>query len=352
MNISKHRKVLCTFFVIFVALYCQYYATESLFRSMTRTTTRSSETTSSNRAEPTQDDDGDDNLAFAPVIIGAGQGTTGTHLYFASTCLLGYPSFHYKLGCVPNSTMIDTTSNNTTATQQGKRGTISIKNSFQKLVNSHLSTFPHQQFLNNDAVELKNRIFKGLEDVIIQAKEMDLTIALHDTPYPMTMPYLIELVKKHHNGKPPVLILSERDPKYYVKRRIQKHGSQLVCRNLTHIDPMTMKGGIYDVIGCIENGLRLSPKVGTTAPTASDFLNTITDMSVAVGEEAVVEQFRDYQDVMRSLSVFSMDIFATNGTFPEIGDFSRKLLKSIGPFYSKTNVSRIMDFWTMKYHRP
>jgi hypothetical protein len=38
----------------------------------------------------------------APIIIGAGQGTTGTHFFTQVTCQLGYTSIHYNAGCIPN----------------------------------------------------------------------------------------------------------------------------------------------------------------------------------------------------------------------------------------------------------
>ena len=43
------------------------------------------------------------NESFAPIIIGAGQGTTGTHLFLEATCELGFVSLHYLIGCLPKS---------------------------------------------------------------------------------------------------------------------------------------------------------------------------------------------------------------------------------------------------------
>ena len=40
------------------------------------------------------------NSNYAPLVVGAGQGTTGTHLFVHSTCLLGFTSLHYRIGCI------------------------------------------------------------------------------------------------------------------------------------------------------------------------------------------------------------------------------------------------------------
>ena len=48
----------------------------------------------------------DDEYYYAPIIVGAGQGTTGTHLIAQVTCYLGFPSFHYAIGCLPKSTFL------------------------------------------------------------------------------------------------------------------------------------------------------------------------------------------------------------------------------------------------------
>ena len=48
------------------------------------------------------------------IIIGAGRGATGTHLMTEVTCLLGYPSIHFALGCIPQKekTIIKNNNNN------------------------------------------------------------------------------------------------------------------------------------------------------------------------------------------------------------------------------------------------
>lgn len=48
----------------------------------------------------------DDDYYYAPIIVGAGQGTTGTHLIAEVTCYLGFPSFHYAIGCLPKPAIV------------------------------------------------------------------------------------------------------------------------------------------------------------------------------------------------------------------------------------------------------
>ena len=62
-------------------------------------------------------EEGHDSIEFAPIIINAGQGTTGTHLFTEATCLLGYTSLHYNLGCIPSRYLVPKTTNSTTTAE-------------------------------------------------------------------------------------------------------------------------------------------------------------------------------------------------------------------------------------------
>ena len=44
---------------------------------------------------------------YAPVIINAGQGTTGSHSFFYVTCLLSYKLLHWFTMCVPKHAVVE-----------------------------------------------------------------------------------------------------------------------------------------------------------------------------------------------------------------------------------------------------
>ena len=101
---------------------------------------------------------------------------------------------------------------------------------------------------------------------MIDAKRLNVTLALHDTPYPAFLPHLIDIVKRHHGGRPPLVVLGERDPHAWATRRVEKRYGQIVCRDEnSRIDERTLKGGAMDALTCVSGASALGGSGGRTA---------------------------------------------------------------------------------------
>ena len=111
-----------------------------------------------------------------------------------------------------------------------------------------------------------------LEAIITGSNDTTSAIlAFHDHPYPSLIPCIIKKVKAKH-GAPPVIILSEREPVEYIKRRLRRDGGDLMCKNSTSIDRSTLEGGAFDVIGCIDRAVSgLSPEEASNILLADVF---------------------------------------------------------------------------------
>ena len=141
------------------------------------------------------------------IILGAGKGTTGTHVMFQATCLLGIPSHHWEVGCInDNNSWISSYSD-------------SVQKHLQlKDLVYDASTCVHSQSTKKcgDAIEWKEKVMGLVKDIILDGR----FLALHDTPYPTLMPLLYDAAKRYYHNV--IIINTERDPEQYVKRRISK----------------------------------------------------------------------------------------------------------------------------------
>ena len=84
---------------------------------------------------------------------------------------------------------------------------------------------------------------RGLERLVVRAKELQTTLVVHESPYPMVLAQLTKLVHKHHDDKSPLILLIKRDQKNWTTRRASTHGQQLVCKDYVNntIQPRTLK---------------------------------------------------------------------------------------------------------------
>eukprot|EP00557_Chaetoceros_sp_GSL56_P009547 CAMPEP_0176494034 /NCGR_PEP_ID=MMETSP0200_2-20121128/9869_1 /TAXON_ID=947934 /ORGANISM="Chaetoceros sp., Strain GSL56" /LENGTH=259 /DNA_ID=CAMNT_0017891741 /DNA_START=1623 /DNA_END=2406 /DNA_ORIENTATION=- len=154
-----------------------------------------------------------------------------------------------------------------------------------------------------------------LEGIIVFGKENQIFLALHDSPYPFLMPHILKLVQKHYNGSQPILLLSEREPHSYTKRRVEMHGqSHIMCKNTTTaasgIDPSTLEGGAFDIIGCIDRALDGMPEHEANQLNVGDLFESMTRAYEEKGMDYVVKEVEQYQNAMRGLADFAFDMFA------------------------------------------
>ncbi|GFH57064.1 hypothetical protein CTEN210_13540 [Chaetoceros tenuissimus] len=289
-----------------------------------------------------------DSIEFAPIIINAGQGTTGTHLFTEATCLLGYTSFHYNLGCIPSRYIIPKTFNKTTPAETS----IQFDEKFQSdIIGQHYFLLAKLSALNKIHFTKNGKSFliraqKELEDLIVNAKAMNIVLSLHDTPYPFLLPYIIKLTKKHHDGKSPLIILSERDPEEYISRRTSTNqgDSHLMCRQSLE-NRSSFYNSSFDIIGCIERGVNNNKASSNLNDSENndetqrkytlserDLLISMTNATKEFGIDKVVESFREYQNSARKLATFSYKIFNRKDR-TNVKDLASLMKEKFGHYY-------------------
>lgn len=278
-----------------------------------------------------------DSIEYAPIIINAGQGTTGTHLFTEATCLLGYTSLHYNLGCIPSRYILPKTFNRTAPAGTSIEFNETLQSNIfgqHSFLLAKLNSLKRINFKSNeDGKSFLIRAQKVLEDLIINAKAMNIVLSLHDTPYPFLLPYIIKFTKKHHNGKSPLIILSERDPEEYISRRTStNHGdSHIMCRQSLG-NRSSYHNGSFDILGCIERAVNNEKSSNLNGGENKDLLISMTNAAKEFGIDRVVESYRENQDLARQLASFSYNIFnrkeRTNAT-----DLASLMKQNFGRYY-------------------
>lgn len=290
------------------------------------------------------------------LIVGAGLGTTGTHFMFETTCHLGLPSLHFELGCIiiPTNTTWKTTANNCSSTASAT-GTAIVPEAFRRAAAKHgrlkkrLSPFSplarcltrqqQQRQPCGSALQWKTDTLAALHEVVADAA----AVALHDTPYPQLLPHLLAMAKLHNRET--VVLLSERHPTTYAKRRVgQDHSANdLICRLMD--DDIEDDGnknetilsssgsfGAFDLIGCIDRALSSMSKEASTpdndesvvAASALDLNQVFTTLSQVVattesqqqqrqqqdhGIDFIAKATADYQEAVRQRADFVVNLF-------------------------------------------
>ena len=263
-------------------------------------------------------------IIYAPLIVGAGQGTTGTHLFVDATCAMGFVSLHYGIGCLPKNALNISDEILSMKIEPDTKTKVLLQllpehQYYRELLRHHsrISSGFLKVFKSNNTLpeEVKRDILNDLEEIIIWGKRHRVVLALHDTPYPMLLPEITKLVQKHYQSNRnqvtrPIILLSERDPEEYVERRLQSHGSySWICRPtdgntklIDKIDPTTYEGGAFDFTRCI-NG----------APSSSMKMNQIfytMHQAIKMNQrQFIIDSFRNYQDAIGEAAIFTYNMF-------------------------------------------
>ncbi len=296
---------------------------------------------------------------FAPIIIGAGQGTTGTHLFAEATCRLGFVTLHYGVGCLPENALIPYNKTNEISRQiKNSPHPLSCQVSIAPSQSHYASLLQYHKNLSRgslslmrkkdtDLVELKHHLLDNLEKIIVWGKQNKVGLALHDTPYPNLIPEIFQIVQKYYGGNKsnidkmipvkPIIILSERNAEEFVERRTRNHGSySWICRpdidnfmnstvtntanfisttpfNFEQMNETEFEGGAFDFIGCI-NHANFS---GVFSISNSSFSSIKRDRIFYSFTEAermrhrhhLIDTMKNYQQNMRNEAVFSYNVF-------------------------------------------
>ena len=252
------------------------------------------------------DDTSDSQKKFDKVLVlAAGRGTTGTHLMLQTTCHMGIPSQHWNLGCIPFDDSLEI-----------------HKNAFKKHNRLQSSLYGMERCISEQGdprfkpKKACGSALKWTKQILELCQNITLDggiLALHDNPYPFLMSTFYKLGKKYY--KDVVVISSERDPETYAKRRTKRSHRDLLCIDRTlKINNDTLEGGGFDVLGCVTNALR---KVSLNERHNIDLIDVFTTIgqvgNATHGWQILADEMRDYQTAVRSVALFSFDMFQRKG---------------------------------------
>ena len=260
-------------------------------------------------------------ISAVPLIIGAGQGTTGTHSVFCATCHLGIASVHWTRDCLAcekdknlkqmrklHKTNANTTSYYNNEPYDWKYHTWPHHDPIFREEHPHGILVRRIQALQNciNLDEKGNRIIRkttdfqcdkqGFEDMetwlattkdlihravkrhsvaeIAQNRVLRNVDSVHDTPYTDFLSTTIQAATSNH--RKPLVLLSERDPTDWAKRRsyhfvvlckldlpppLQKSSDKQKKmsdkrKNYEEKDDTTTPSGHFDYASCIERTIR------------------------------------------------------------------------------------------------
>jgi len=275
-----------------------------------------------------------------PLIIGAGQGTTGTHTAFCATCLMGIASVHFIRDCdfcnKKGGSSETTTkqafwndsyyyhrdddededdptrkyvfwphSNRRVRNKHPQFKVVERLRRILKYLGGKKGSFLPPPETNN--MEEWAEQTKALIDEVIRWTGDETTTdgftrrvdAVHDTPYTDVLPYVIESAKKHRGGLAPILLLTERNPMEWSKRRTKMHTIFLCRLDIPNHPPSHTNNNItssneIDLVGPASNN-------SDTATTTSHFdLFACIDRTVRAKKERLEEARRRRLEKNRS----------------------------------------------------
>jgi hypothetical protein len=300
---------------------------------------------------------------YAPIIVAAGMGTTGTHLMFDATCAMNIASVHYRLNChllhAENNTAATTTAaiatNNTHYQKEDYYKTL-LEHHRQltrmMLTMQAMTTSPKAAAKNNNfmtPLQFKQKVLHHLEEIIAwgyhhHKEDNDegggITLALHDAPYPLLMPSILKLVQKYFGSKArPIILLSERNPNEWIVRRTKFHGRYTyICRESVLLDDddsynhhhhhaksssssRSLEGGAFDIVGCIDKALQQQQHEQQKQQlTRDDILYNLKEVQRLNQTQYVVDSMNDYQNAVRDLAVFNYNMFESSKNRTSVED--------------------------------
>jgi hypothetical protein len=308
---------------------------------------------------------------YAPIIVAAGMGTTGTHLMFDATCAMNIASVHYRLNChllhAENNTATTTTAaiatNNTHYQKEAYKTLLEHHRQLTRmmLTMQAMTTPPKAAAKNNNfmtPLEFKQKVLHHLEEIIAwgyhhhhhhhhHKEDNDeggggITLALHDAPYPLLMSSIVKLVQKYFGNKTrPIILLSERNPNEWIVRRTKLHGRYTyICResivlldddsynhhhhanNSSSSSSRSLEGGAFDIVGCINKAQQqqLQQHERNQQLTRDDILYNLKEVQRLNQTQYVVDSMNDYQNAIRDLAVFNYNMFESSKNRTSVED--------------------------------
>jgi hypothetical protein len=121
-----------------------------------------------------------------------------------------------------------------------------------------------------------------------------------------------------------IVLLSERDPKSFAIRRLSQSDKRAdpMCLSIRHkIDPITLKGGGFDLLGCIDDALNASKNqsnidmadIFTTFDRIANVTKDPTSKQPIInnleGRQLITNEMTYYQDALREVSNYTLNMF-------------------------------------------
>jgi hypothetical protein len=264
------------------------------------------------------------------MIIGAGLGTTGTHLVFEVTCHLGFPSVHWNFGCLSRD-------DNHEIRQTYSKHEL-LRNAIQRMKRC----VHERQDSCGSALNWKSRVL-DLINGLVQDGSIQ---ALHDSPYPNLIPHLLRAANRFN--KTAFLVLSERDPEEYARRRIGKsYGlGNPICKKPAPIDLENLSGGGFDLVGCIIHAAAQSDNPSTLdlVDVFTSFGNLVNSPSTRNGIQVIANETKIYQDMIRRKADFSYNMFE-QGDRTKVETLAAAIETKVPALWNTQKPARFVNIW-------
>ncbi|GAX26381.1 hypothetical protein FisN_2Hh201 [Fistulifera solaris] len=297
------------------------------------------------------------------LLLNAGQGTTGTRTIMEATCRVGIPSFHYLFSCGPYQsfwTKSDEYLGQYNLVLNEKRVL------HEKLMEHWLfyreCAYPRkpswwQQLVGKPIIDCTtNRLEEVLKEnkmTLIELLKQPGSFALHDSPYPYFLDYMLQLAKggdATNNLQPRsiTLMLSERENTIWSSRRIGEHQEVPVCKeqfneiitgSSSSVEGDFYYAGAFDLIACVEQARKQDPPPRLVSNILISYrgLQDICDSRKSHASqchqrlgEINASAMKDYQDRVRQLykPAYTINLWDQRFTTAEIAmDIYNKLSK-------------------------
>ena len=241
------------------------------------------------------------------LVFSAGRGTTGTHLMFQATCLLGIPSHHWLVGCIRRDSAASTLPTNHTIPSRYTNA-VRLHLELKDLVYNLSTRIDQKTRLCGNAFKWNLNALKLIQEIILDGQ----VSAFHDTPYPNLLGQFYKLAKQYNRNV--IIISSLRDPETYVKQRLTKPyaWNDLICKErISKINHTTLIGGRFDLVTCIESALAAQASSKKKSMDLVEIFTTIRLLANAKedGRREIATEVKDYQDAVKNVASFTIDLF-------------------------------------------
>jgi len=254
------------------------------------------------------------NPSHSPLIFSAGEGTTATHAFYDATCELGLRSVHWGQSCNHD---VGFSNKKPSA---GVMAHFDLLRAYNRLKNCATSLGDAEDVecptVNRTLHVMLHRI-----NQVISSPDID---AIHDAPYPNFGEYILDATK-NIRGKKPIVVLGERNPQDWTKRRIQQHQKAVACRG-------------NDIGTNLYRCLQLAIQTGL----GNERINTIFYQLKEPESHAnitIAKGFEMYQNKMRKVAAYHTNLFERN---PRID--KSQLAKEIGYVIADTSEESTTSF--------